>query len=1003
MTASITDEYFQLTTTYKAKYGVQTIVLLQVGAFFEVYGLKHPKTKMITGSQIEQFAQICQLAISEKNVCVEQQHVVMAGFRDYTLEKYLQKLSENEYTAVVYTQTKDGKTVSRSLHAVYSAGTFIPYDNDSSQQITNNIMSIWLEKYQTITPVKNPTILCGVSVANIFTGKSELFEYQAPYYLNPTTFDELERCVSTYCPSEVVINTTTLSQDIIHTIVQYVGLQNAVVHKHFAQDESTVRCTQQKYIHQLLATFFGAESLEICAEFQNNEIATQSFCYLLHFIQEHNPDLVRKIEMPIFANTSQKMLLANHTLKQLNIIDDLSNSGKRAGQYSSVLAFLNKCSSPMGKRRFQQQLISPTYDQEWLRCEYDITEHMLQPDNFHFIPMLRKQLATVRDIEKIARQIVLRKIYPSSIYALYESLKTIQQIYVCFAESPKILAYIRSDKSVDKSPDIFTITQNVIKTMDESLQISRCQNVQSVQTFEASIIQPGVSPSLDLTIAKYDENLAHFNEIHTLFNKWMKSKEGGDAEYVKIHTTEKSGMSLQITKKRAITLKSLLKNITDPRIQLSGGLYFSIEDVRFVSASTSTDEIDIPCLKNICKSLLICSEQMNQEIAASYQVFLTNFENTHLAHLEMCADFVAKMDVLHCKAYIANSYNYCKPILTESPQSFVDARDLRHVLIEHLQTNEIYVANDISLQRSGILLYGTNAVGKTSFIRALGISIIMAQSGLYVPCSQFSYCPYRSIFSRILGNDNLFKGLSTFAVEMSELRMILRSADDFSLILGDELCSGTETESALSIFMAGLLDLHEEGASFIFATHFHEIMNYDEMQQLERVAIKHMAVRYDREMDCLIYDRKLQDGPGNRMYGLEVCKSLYLPEDFLTRAMAIRNKYHPTSRGELAHTTSTYNAQKIRGICEMCNTQIGEEIHHLQPQKEANDKGFIGSIHMNHPANLMTLCESCHTKTHQTNLSMKRTKTTKGYIHLAGTVGTAAVGNVGKGELGQLP
>jgi DNA mismatch repair protein MutS len=438
--------------------------------------------------------------------------------------------------------------------------------------------------------------------------------------------------------------------------------------------------------------------------------------------------------------------------------------------------------------------------------------------------------------------------------------------------------------------------------------------------------------------------------------------------------------------------------MTDPRIQLSGGLYFSLEDVRFVSASTSTDEIDIPCLKNICKSILVCGDQMNQEIAAAYQRFLTDFENTHLENLEHCADFVAKMDVLHCKAYIANSYNYCKPTITESPQSFVDARDLRHVLIEHLQTNEIYVANDVSLQRSGILLYGTNAVGKTSFIRALGISIIMAQSGLYVPCSQFSYCPYRSIFSRILGNDNLFKGLSTFAVEMSELRMILRSADDCSLILGDELCSGTETESALSIFMAGLLDLHEKGASFIFATHFHEIMNYDEMEQLDRVAIKHMAVRYDREMDCLIYDRKLQDGPGNRMYGLEVCKSLYLPEDFLRRAMAIRDKYHPTSRGELAHTTSTYNAQKIRGICEMCNTHIGEEIHHLQPQKKANDKGFIGSIHMNHPANLMTLCETCHTKTHQANVSMKRTKTTKGYVHLA-----AAVGTVGNGELGQLP
>jgi DNA mismatch repair protein MutS len=280
-------------------------------------------------------------------------------------------------------------------------------------------------------------------------------------------------------------------------------------------------------------------------------------------------------------------------------------------------------------------------------------------------------------------------------------------------------------------------------------------------------------------------------------------------------------------------------------------------------------------------------------------------------------------------------------------------------------------------------LYGTNAVGKTSLIRALGIAVIMAQAGLYVPCSQFEYSPYKSIFSRILGNDNLFKGMSTFAVEMSELRMILRTADAYSLVLGDELCSGTETESALSIFMAGLLDLHAKKSSFIFATHFHEIIRFEEMNTMTRMSLKHMAVHYDRELDCLVYDRVLRDGPGNRMYGLEVCKSLYLPEDFLTKAMEIRTKYFPETRGELANEKSPYNAKKIRGQCELCKKTIGEEIHHLQPQKEANDKGFIGTTHKNHPANLMSLCETCHKNIHTTQSTptkTKRTKTTKGYV-----------------------
>ena len=138
---------------------------------------------------------------------------------------------------------------------------------------------------------------------------------------------------------------------------------------------------------------------------------------------------------------------------------------------------------------------------------------------------------------------------------------------------------------------------------------------------------------------------------------------------------------------------------------------------------------------------------------------------------------------------------------------------MRHCLIEQIQTDEIYVPNDINFGTNGsngILLYGTNAVGKTSLIRAIGVCIIMAQSGMYVPCSSFVYKPYTAIFSRILGNDNIFKGLSTFAVEMSELRVILRLADENSLILGDELCSGTEMESALSIFVAGLMELDKK-------------------------------------------------------------------------------------------------------------------------------------------------------------------------------------------------
>jgi len=258
----------------------------------------------------------------------------------------------------------------------------------------------------------------------------------------------------------------------------------------------------------------------------------------------------------------------------------------------------------------------------------------------------------------------------------------------------------------------------------------------------------------------------------------------------------------------------------------------------------------------------------------------------------------------------------------------------------------------------------------------------MAQSGMYVPCSKFIYKPYTAIYSRILGNDNIFKGLSTFAVEMSELRIILKMADKNSLILGDELCSGTETESALSIFVAGLMELAKKHCSFIFATHFHEILKFEEITNLKNVVTKHMAVTYDRENDYLIYDRKLRDGSGPRIYGLEVCKSLYLDDDFLESAYFLRNKYYPESRGDLSSPSSVYNSKKIKGIlCEKCGKNKGEEIHHLQQQKDANENGFIGSFHKNHPANLEFLCQSCHDEIHSEKgkrLAIRK-KTTKGH------------------------
>ena len=145
-----------------------------------------------------------------------------------------------------------------------------------------------------------------------------------------------------------------------------------------------------------------------------------------------------------------------------------------------------------------------------------------------------------------------------------------------------------------------------------------------------------------------------------------------------------------------------------------------------------------------------------------------------------------------------------------------------------------------------------------------------------------------------------------------------------------------------------------------------------------------MSVIYDREKSILVYDRKLKDGPGNNMYGLEVCRSLNLPDSFLELAHNIRTKYNSQYASILARKTSHYNSNKIIGQCEMCNKKMGTEIHHLQHQKEANDYNIIisknSTFHKNHVANLITLCESCHLEFHKFKETMhKKEKTSKGH------------------------
>lgn len=976
---ALVQDYFKKTEELKRDYGEKSIVLMQVGAFYEVYGLENKNTGKFEASNISDFSQRCELTVSKKNICVGKRDVVMAGFRDYMIDKYLKKLKSFGYTTAVYSQDEKAAGTTRSLTGVYSPGTFF---STESVELTNNTLCIWLEKI-------GKNIVVGISNIDIYTGKSFLFEYEQEFTMTPEAYDELEKYMSIYNPSELIV-IHNLSSNLVDDILHFTDVKTETRHLLGMEDPTNPHrgkisnCEKQIYQTEVMKKFFGDDFNPLSnPELSQYPIGTQCYCYLLDFIYQHNPDLTRKIQRPIFENCSTRMILANHSLKQLNIIDAGLSGSK--GSNSCVLSYLNKCKTPMGKRKFEYTLLHPLTCVDSLNREYDFCQHLTTKEQKEIIDV-RDLLSEVKDLEKLSRKIALKRITPADCYQIFHSLGLVEEVF----------SLIDSDKVASKY--IFKETKREIseyakeiKIFIENILVLEKAGKVSTLTFDDNFIRSGFDADHDKLVEEwcdsYDMLVGIQTYLNSLVEKFEKPKKGksGKTEFVKIHSTEKMGNSLVCTKRRATILKNELGK---QPLNGNGGVdvpYFSkysgatkkisltISEMSYETASASNYSLICPEIRKLCSQNITSKNVMIHSLEQIYAKFVRNFFEL-LEKIEDIVDFIALVDFSFAKSLISYQMNLTKPTIeaTKNGDSFVNVKGMRHILIESLLKDETYVTNDIHLDNSqkGVLLYGTNAVGKSSFIKSLGICVIMAQAGFFVPCSEFYFFPFKNIFTRILGNDNLFKGLSSFAVEMTELKTILSMADSNSLILGDELCSGTESNSAISIFLAGIQHLYKENSNFIFATHFHEIVDFEELDDMPLLSLKHLAVSYDQSRDKLVYDRKLRDGPGESMYGLEVCKALHLPREFLEQAHSLRNKYNVKTGSILDWKQSRYNSQKLRGMCEDCGKSFSTEVHHLAHQKDAKENGYIGSFHKNHVANLRALCEKCHLKAHQHNLEV---------------------------------
>jgi len=978
-------DYFKYLKKYQLEFGTNTILLWQCGGFYEIYTPKNEITGEYLNQCFEDYLKITYMNVANKNLSIKWDDgviypVKMAGFThaDYLLEKWVKILTDNGYTVAVWEEngTVPGSSKkTRALDNIYSPGCNFSVEKKDTD--TNNIACYVINKSSGFHN-KNPTIYFGCSVIDAFTGVVKIFEHhiQKQDIHNTTVFDELERFNAIYNPSEIVIIHNYKEERYVNDIIQYADLDTKSIHiiNQNNNDEHSIQannCDNQTYQKEILLKFYedikDFESYMESSQLSQNPFALKSLCFLLDFIWQHNANLTNKLQRPKFDNIDNRLLLANHSLRQLNIVSIGGNKGK----HSSVETLINKCVTPMGRRYLKDKILHPVTDVSYLNEQYNMIEYLIE--NWDKYEFLRKSFQAITDIEHLYRKIIFNKISPNDLYNFNNNLHCIQDIHQILKQDKVMMKYIENNIGTN----IEEVCTKLISLLERFLNMEICSSLVD-NKFEQNFVNKGINEVLDDASQEFDEiNETKTKWLSTITSLLYKISDRKASNVIKVHNTEKNGMYFYATNARCKGIQENLTKHHKKNKYIVNGLDFSSFKPT-AGAVGGNKKLLGTDLKNFYDKYGQKLDNMREILTNVYTEFIISLREYN-NEMNDFVKYVSNLDMLVTKAFVSKNNNYCKPIIkNKAKKSFIEAKNIRHPLIEKIQINETYVPNDVSIgkKKDGMLIFGTNGVGKSSINRSVGISVIMAQAGMFVPCSSFEYKPYTAIYTRILGNDNIFKGLSTFTVEMSEVSTFINTCDENSLILGDEVCSGTETSSAVSIFAEVLLWLNKKGASHIFASHFHQLTTMKEITSLKKLAIKHMSVTNINGV--LYYTRKLEDGPGENMYGIEVCKSFDFPDEFIQETYKLRNKYNKKLCGSLKKKKSSYSSKKLKGDCEWCHRE-GVDIHHLEPQEKADINNYIGTIHKNHPANLANICKDCHLEFTNNKTIHRKTKTTEGY------------------------
>jgi DNA mismatch repair protein MutS len=536
--------------------------------------------------------------------------------------------------------------------------------------------------------------------------------------------------------------------------------------------------------------------------------------------------------------SNQYLMLDVYSKRNLELTETLRTHTRKG----SLLWLIDKAETAMGSRMIKQWLEKPLINAEEINWRYDFVQAML--DDFIIREEIRNHLKEIYDLERLVGRIAYDHANAKDLLQLKRSLNQVPFIKEQLAHfNNEILRHLNHIKDFKALTDL--LEAGIHEEAPYTLK-------------DGGLINDGFSKELDeyRDIAK--------NGKAYLANLVQRERERTGIKNLKIGFNKVFGYYIEITKGN---LNSLPPDLGYERKQTLANAE------RFIT----------PELKEMEAKILNSEERA---VNLEYELFIEirNEIKNHIPDLQVLAKSIAIIDALISFAVVSNENRFTRPHLADEHR--IKIINGRHPVVEKVLTDSIYVENDILMdeETNVLLITGPNMSGKSTYMRQMALTVIMAQIGCFVPCDVCEMKIFDKIYTRIGASDDLASGQSTFMVEMLEANNAILNASKDSLILFDEIGRGTATFDGMALAQSIIEYIHEKiGCKMLFSTHYHELTVLE--NQLNQ--LKNVHVRAEEHQGELTFLHKVEFGPSDKSYGIQVAKLAKLPNSVIKRAEKI--------------------------------------------------------------------------------------------------------------------